>query len=223
MGGICRSASIAASLYNCGSMNVWMLFRRSLKISQLLFLSILLVPASLGAWPSTTLNKILHDAQRPLPKTLSSLLRDFDSVMRQPCRQTSIEEATARAVEQLKNKGNLSSVVAAIRDAGCAAAILNDPQMDSFVASQADKMSIVFYGYHDLIRAGNLADFIKARREERDRLFARLRRSSELPSRSDVVENSPQFGIAAIAISHAVTDVANVWFHIWKTANGDMK
>lgn len=183
--------------------------------------------APLEAWPAASYPVIFRNAQRALPKSLATLLKDFETVLMSPCRpmpSASAEQTVRAAITQLSKKGgDPRDTVAAIRDAGCAAAEMSDPKLDALVQSQGSRFSVVFYGYDDRIQAGDLKGFLKSRSDDSQRLLERLRRSSELPDKAAAIETSPQYGIASIAFSHAVTDVANVWFYIWKEAGGDLQ
>jgi hypothetical protein len=185
---------------------------------------LILFQTQVHAWPAASYSRIFQDARRPLPQALVIFLKDFDSVLRSPCRPLPVEQAVEKAIGLLTSKNaDPRESAAAIRDAGCATAEMNDPKLDSIVASQAERFSVVFYGFDDRILKGDLKGFLKVRQDETERLMQRLRRYSDLPDKSSAMETSPQYGIASIAFSHAVTDVANVWFHIWKEAHGDLR
>jgi hypothetical protein len=185
---------------------------------------LLLVAAPLEAWPPASYFRIFQDARKPLPQALSTFLKDFESVLKSPCRVLPAEQAVQDAILQLTKKdGDPRDSAAALRDAGCAAADLNDPKLDAIVSSHGDRFSVVFHGFDSRVLQGDLKGFLAARRDESSKLLQRLRRYSELPDKAGAMETSPQYGIASIAYSHAVTDVANVWYHIWKEAHGDLR
>ena len=187
-------------------------------------LLLVLLQTQVHAWPTVTYSRIFQDARRPLPVALVTFLKDFDSVLRSPCRPLPVEQAVEKAIDLLTRKNvDPRESVAAIRDAGCATAEMSDPKLDALVAGQAERFSVVFYGFDERILKGDLKGFLKVRQDETERLMQRLRRYSELPDKSSAIETSPQYGIASIAFSHAVTDVANIWFHIWKEAHGDLR
>src|SRR5262245_59203935 len=110
--------------------------------------------AAAFAWPVATYPRIFESAGRPLPSPFRTFLKDFSPVFRKPCGSANIETSAKTAIDQLTRKGgDLATAAAAMRDAGCAAAAMNDPQLDALVSKQAETFSVVFYGFHPTIEA----------------------------------------------------------------------
>ncbi len=176
------------------------------------------------AWPEGAYSEIFNQARGVLPLPLKQLLEDVDTEFNPSCASDRVEEAAAEAIQEFSRPdGSLQRAIGAMKDAGCAIAAMNDPGMDGLVASQQQNFALVFYGWHPLIEAGDLPGYLRIRNEETEQLLNRFGRSSDLPNRSEEVELSPEFGVAAIAFSHAVTDVANVWLYVWTAVNGALR
>src|SRR5690606_26109616 len=173
------------------------------------------------AWPTAAQSEILLNARGTLPPEMQRLLTEMEAVLLAPCGSSSVDQAAEQAIRMFTDsRGDLNRAVAALREAGCAAAAMNDPGMDSLVEAQSGKFPVVFYGWHTAIRDLDLPSYLEIRQEEIAGLSARFRQSSELPKRSEDVDVSPEFGFASIAYSRAVTDVANVWLYVWMSING---
>jgi hypothetical protein len=195
-----------------------------MKIIAASILLVLSLQPQAHAWPRTSYLRIFQDARRPLPQALATFLKDFDSVLISPCRPVPPEQAVQQAIDHLTQKNaDPREAVAAMRDAGCAIAEMSDPKLDGMAASQTERFSVVFYGYDERILKSNLPGFLQFRKQQNEQLLQRLRRYTELPDKSTAIETSPQYGIVSIAFSHAVTDVSNIWYFIWKEAHGDLR
>ena len=87
-----------------------------------------MLPGSLTAWPASVYSKIFQNALHPLPKSLGLLLKEYESVLMEPCQKQTVESASQTAIEQL-TRTDRNPRLAVLTDAGCAVVVLNDPKL----------------------------------------------------------------------------------------------
>jgi hypothetical protein len=72
------------------------------------------------------------------------------------------------------------------------------------------------------------ADYMRTVAERANRYYPLVGRAyypdpaGPMVSSDSFDDRSPAFGIAQLSFNHAVSAVANVWFHIWREAHGDL-
>jgi hypothetical protein len=107
----------------------------------------------------------------------------------------------------------------------------SDPRLAScradFEAYQARRISTVptvFYGLDITDDLGSYLNGMIARSAEFYPLLSEeYFRFGERRSSADFDDRSTAYGIAAVSYSHAVTDLVNIYFYIWKKAGGDVR
>ncbi|HET9942934.1 MAG TPA: hypothetical protein VFR05_06315, partial [Terriglobia bacterium] len=68
------------------------------------FLILTALQSNVVAWPATSYPRIFQDARRPLPKSLATFLKDFESVLAAPCRPAPLEQSVEKAIAELTKK-----------------------------------------------------------------------------------------------------------------------
>ncbi|MBV9495817.1 MAG: hypothetical protein JOZ54_16335 [Acidobacteria bacterium] len=150
-----------------------------------------------------------------------------------------IERETAQTIAMIRKNESMPRVVERlgliahlVSDANNPFHIANDdPRLDEshndfeqYFEKRLPKFATVFYGLDSNFRIGPYLDQTFARTsrfyplmgEEYFR-FGERRTSAEFDDRSTA------FGVAAVCYSHAVTDLVNLYYYIWREAGGDVR
>ena len=221
-------------------------------MNRILPIAILLTIAALpaAAWTKASDVRIARKAAALAPPDLRTMLERFEgdylrgvaaaqeSNDSAPRIREQIEKHTAATIAMIRTNQPMSAVVERLGILAHYVADANSPfsvgRDDALAASRADyeayferrmqKFPTVFYG---LARRFELRSYF-------DRTFARSARFypllheeyfryGERRTSSVFDDRSTAFGIASISYSRAVSDLVNLYFHIWKEAGGDVR
>ena len=107
----------------------------------------------------------------------------------------------------------------------------DDPRLDAshndfeqYFERRMSKFATVFYGLDADFRIGPYLDKTFARTSRFYPLMGEeYFRSGERRTSAEFDDRSTAFGVAAVCYSHAVTDLVNLYYYIWREAGGDVR
>lgn len=212
-------------------------------LSLVLFLS----GSNLLAWSPTTYQAIGLNAVKLMPAHFKDILVKRQAILFKGINSSAsfekdeliemIQQTAESLKKKLKTKVNFNEVLFEYGVLAKMISDLNDPtafakevtnlkeEFQTLVAAKIAKIPVVFYGYNEnLLARKDLKSYLEGSFERsqkyKDKLVSSyLSQGQASFAQSD--DRSPAFGIAALAYSHAISDVANVWLYIWKETNGD--
>ncbi len=103
---------------------------------------------------------------------------------------------------------------------------LNGAQGDfeRYLERRLSRIPTVFYGLDDKFR---LSDYLDKTMTRASSFYPLIHeeyfRGGALRSSSEFDDRSTAFGVASVSYSRAVTDIVNLYFHIWREAGGDVR
>ena len=150
-----------------------------------------------------------------------------------------IEREVAVAVKQVRSREPLSGFVEQLGVIAQLMAEANSPfiagtatdrlrplrtDFEGYLERRSNAIPTIFYGLAEPFRLGSFLDAVLTRSASYHRLLQQeYFRGGEARTSAQFDDRSTAFGIASLSYSHAVTDVVNVYFHIWKEAGGDVR
>ena len=107
----------------------------------------------------------------------------------------------------------------------------NDPRLslsqddfEQYFERRMAKFPTVFYGLDEDFRLSNYLDRTFARTTKFYPLMSEeYFRGGERRTSAQFDDRSTAFGVASVCYSHAVTDLVNLYYYIWKEAGGDVR
>jgi hypothetical protein len=151
-----------------------------------------------------------------------------------------IQAETAKAISMLRKRESMAQVVEhfgilahLVADANNPFHVSHDdPRLDpshddfeQYFERQMAKFPTVFYGLDDQPNVSTIVE----RAVTRTQHFYPLMTSEYLPidgdrrTSAEFDDHSTAFGVASVCYSHAVTDLVNLYYYIWREAGGDVR
>ena len=195
-------------------------------------LLVFLIPINAAAWTRASEQKIAKKAAALAPSDLRTIIERFNAdyqngltrATTSPDLRAQIEAETNAAIASVRSRKPLSEMVEHLGVLAHLVADANTPargDYEHYFERSMKKFPTVFYGLD--------ANFNMPR--QLDRTFNRTAKFNPLIELEYVRAGSSQafddrstaFGIASVCYSHAVTDLVNLYYFIWKEAGGDVR
>lgn len=217
------------------------------------FVILFLLPATTFAWTPAADQKIAAKSAEFAPPDLKLLLRKFEKQYQRGVEKANHEEGvdahidhlsdriqqeTTTIVSMMHNNEPMAAIVERLGFVSHLVADANNPfHMDRNAASDAAhddyeryferRMSVyptTIYGINRNLKLRSYVDGIVARTTKLLPLInEEYSRGGERHTSAEFDDRSTAFGIASICYSHAVTDVANIYYYIWRQAGGAIR